>query len=223
MFDAAIDQLVYDFNVAPLSYVDGTWIASRHRNSVLLLAESADPQARAAASAWLLDSLDLSSRSDFDFSDAHKRLLLLEPMVLRDVALFVGLSSLTPMLRHWLDAAAQRHVLAELGESAYAFFCRQVLPLPAVATLGLSPEKTARLRQPSQLLRIASRCGASLLFACGGGLQTPAVQRARLKFARAVGGVQKCPDLSPEDVQRVGELAIGRVLRERHRAWHWLF
>jgi hypothetical protein len=160
---------------------------------------------------------------DFDFEILHKRLLLLDSQVLREVALFLGLSLLTPLLRHWLDAEAQRYLRSEIGEGAYTFFCQQVLPLPAVARVRMSTERAQQIRKSPHLLRTASCYGASLLFASCGGLSVPAVKRARLKFPRAIADLRGCPSLSEESVQRVSELAIGCVVRERHVAWHWLF
>jgi hypothetical protein len=223
MFDSRMDQLVYDFNVAPLDYVDASWLASSRRASVTGLAQSTDAGARDGASAWLLEALGLATHSDFEFSDPYKRLLLLEPRVLRDVVLFIGLSALSPVVRHWIEAPVQRHLLAELGEDAYRFFCRHVLALPAAAPLALSLEKQSRLRNSSRLVSVISRYGVSLLFACCGGLAAPAVQRARLKFHRAVAGMQSSPSVTPQSMQTIGELAIGCVIRQRHLSWHWLF
>jgi YOP proteins translocation protein K (YscK)/Bacterial type III secretion protein (HrpB4) len=223
MFDSRMDQLVYDFNVAPLDYVDASWLAASSRARVSGLAQSSDAGARGSASAWLLETLGLATHNDFEFSDPYKRLLLLEPQVLRDVVLFIGLSALSPLLRHWIEAPAQRHLQSELGADAYRFFCRHVLALPAAAVLSLSREQQGRLRDASRLASVVSRHGVALLFACCGGLAEPAVRRARLKFHRAVAGMQSSPVMSAQDKQSIGELAIGCVIRQRHPSWHWLF
>jgi YOP proteins translocation protein K (YscK) len=238
VFAAHIDQCVYDFNCRPLGYVDPSWLDERTRPVVARLGESGDAQARALASRWLLRQFvfsgdepagpmaaqeDAARHFDFDFTEAGKRILLLDPPALNDVALLLGLSSLAHSLRKCVLRAQQLQLRELLGEPLFVFFTEQVLAREPVARLVLDAPRRARLLTDDSLLPTCARFGATLLLLSCDAPGSPSLERARLKFARAIGGVQRTRPLPEPRRDAVVEFSIDCVICERHPAWHWLF
>jgi hypothetical protein len=238
VFAADIDQCVYDFNCRPLGYVDPSWLDERERPVVARLGDSGDAQARALASSWLLRRFvfandeaadpvgaqeDAPRHFDFDFTAAAKRILLLDPPALNDVALLLGLSSLTHSLRKVVLRSQQLQLREVLGEPLFDFFTEQVLARDPVARLVLDSQRRARLLSDASLLQTCARFGATLLLLSCDAPGSPSLLRARLKFARAIGSVQRSRPLPEPRRDAVVEFSIDCVIRERHPAWHWLF
>jgi YOP proteins translocation protein K (YscK) len=248
VFAADIDQCVYDFNCRPLGYVDPSWLDERTRPVVARLGDSGDAQARALASSWLLRRLvfcedkpagsgrvgaqdgaqdraqqDARPHFDFDFTEAAKRILLLDPPALNDVALLLGLSSLAHSLRKCVLRSQQLQLRELLGEPLFVFFTEQVLAREPVARLVLDAQRRARLLSDDSLLPTCARFGATLLLLSCDAPGSPSLERARLKFARAIGSVQRSRPLPEPRRDAVVEFSIDCVIRERHPAWHWLF
>ena len=238
VFAAEIDQCVYDFNCRPLGYVDPSWLDERARPVVARLGQSSDAQARALASSWLLRRFvffedkpanwfgaqeDATRRFDFDFTEAAKRILLLDPRALNDVALLLGLSSLAHSLRKCVLRSQQLQLRDLLGEPLFVFFTEQVLTREPVARLVLDAQRRARLLSDGSLLHTCARFGATLLLLSCAAPGSPSFERARLKFARALGDVQRTRPLPEPRRNAVVEFSIDCVIRERHPQWHWLF
>ena len=248
VFAADIDQCVYDFNCRPLGYVDPSWLDERTRPVVARLGESGDAQAKALASSWLLRRFvlcadqptgpgfvglqhdaqdgaqqDATRHFDFDFTEAAKRILLLDPPALNDVALLLGLSSLAHSLRKCVLRSQQLQLLDLLGEPLFVFFTEQVLAREPVARLVLDSQHRARLLADDSLLHTSARFGATLLLLSCDAPGSVSHQRARLKFTRAIGDVQRSRPLPEPRRDAVVEFSIDCVIRGRHPAWHWLF
>lgn len=239
MFAADIDQCVYDFNCRPLGYVDPSWLEERTRPVVARLGNSGDAQARALASSWLLRQFvfsadtpadavvgaqeDAAQHFDFDFTDAGKRILLLDPPALNDVALLLGLSSLAHSLRKCVLRSQQLQLRDALGEPLFVFFTEQILAREPVARLVLDSQRRARLFSEGSLLHTCVRFGAALLLLSCDAPGSASTGRARLKFARAVGNVQRTRPVPEPRRDAVVEFSIDCAIRERHPQWHWLF
>lgn len=222
MFKARVDQLVYDFNCRPLDYIDTSWLDDHERAPIERLTRSTDPQARAQASAWLLRRFALDDESDFDFAQPARRVMLLDPATLRDLALFLGLSALGRWLRTWVERAQQLHLRETVGESAFDWYVAHVLPRAPVARWSMEREQAERLLRSPQLLHVAARVGSQLLLGADtpGG---PAMRRAQLKLPRATAELRRDKPLSDARREAIAEFCIGCVIRERHPQWHWLF
>ena len=238
MFSAPVDQLVYDFNCRPLGYVDPSWLEERERPVLARLSQSADAQARALASSWLLQRLRwpedeaeatvgeercASRHFDFNFTEAAKRILLLDAPALNDVALLLGLSSLAHRLRKCVLRSQQLQLRDLLGEPLFEFFTDHVLPREPVARLVLDSQRAACLLSDASLSSTCSRFGATLLLLSCDTPGSPSIARARRKFPRAIGDVQRTRPLPEPRRDAVVEFSIECVIRERHPAWHWLF
>jgi hypothetical protein len=237
VFAADIDQCVYDFNCRPLGYVDPSWLDGDARPVLARLGKSSDTQAKALASSWLLRQLvfsavhpasiagtpDTTHHFDFDFSEATKRILLLDPPALNDVALMLGLSSLAHQLRRCVLRSQQLQLRDRLGEPLFAFFSEHVLPREPVARLVLDAQRRARLLSDASLLPTCASFGATLLLLSCSAPGGTAQRRARLKFPRAMGTVLRGRPLPEPRRDAVVAFAIDCVIRERHPAWHWLF
>lgn len=222
MFEAKVDQLIYEFNCRPLGYVDESWVAPAYRPLLLRLRDSRDVQARASANTWLAGEFQLGHAVDFDFASPAKRLLLLEPRVLDDLALWVGLSGLSDQLRKWVDKPRRQALAQALGEAGHAFFLQHVLRWPPALRLAMPVPEPARW-VPGQALDLPRRLGAAVLLSGCGEPGDAAVLRGRLKLARPFGDIRRRMRLGEARMQRVLAFCIGCVIREREPAWHWLF
>jgi hypothetical protein len=248
VFAADIDQCVYDFNCRPLGYVDPSWLEVHTRPVMARLRASGDAQARALASGWLLRHLvfaedklagpgsattqggvqdgthnDATRHFDFDFSGAAKRVLLLDAPALNDVALLLGLSSLAHGLRKCVLRSQQLQLRDLLGEPLFVFFTEHVLTREPVARLVLDAQRRALLLSDASLLHTCARFGATLLLLSCAAPGSPSHERARLKFTRVIGDVQRSRPLPELRRDAVVAFSIDCVIRERHPAWHWLF
>jgi hypothetical protein len=225
MFDARVDQLVYDFNCRPLGYVHTSWLDPAEARFFERLRGSADAQARAAANGALMQRLGLGSSSsdfDFDFAEPAKRLLLLDPAALQRFVFWLGLVGLAHELRTWVERE-RREVLAQaMGEEHLDFYLRHLLRWPVVQRLAW-PTAALRACDATALRGVAERSGTTLLLAAAGAAQMPAVRRGRLKLPRPAGRAHRRAPMTPERAQRIVGFALGCVLREKEPAWHWLF
>lgn len=223
MFAARVDALVFAFNCEPLAYVDRSWLRDGEADALARMRASGDRQARALASHWLLQHFELAGSQDFDFSFAHKRLLLLDAGALNELALFLGLSSLGHLLRTCVLKAQQLALRRCLGEERFDFYAAQVLAWPPVARLVLGKARMERLlNDPQALCRSATRFGAGLLLACDRP-DGAARRRARLKYARPLAERSRQRALGEPRRQAVTEFSVGCVIRHRFPQWHWLF
>jgi hypothetical protein len=223
MFKAQVDQLVYDFNCQPIGYVDVSWLDDSERAPIARLAASADPQARALASCWLLERFGLHGAYDFEFTLPSKRLLLLDAAALSELSLFLGLSALGHRLRTWVLGSQQVHLRDAVGENAFAFYVDRVLPHPPVARWLLGREQAMRQLEGPVLLQSVMRIGALLLLMGADAPGTPALRRAQLKLPRPAADVNRVKPMSPQRQRAVLEFCVGCVIRERYTSWHWLF
>jgi type III secretion protein K len=221
VFRAKVDQLVYDFNCRPVDYVDPGWLAEPERAPIERLNHSADAQARACASKWLLQRFGLIDAYDFEFTLPEKRLLLLDAGTLRDLALFVGLAALTPLLRTWITGARLLQLRRALGQSAFEFHLDHVLPHPAIARYRLVPERAEGLLDAGELPRLTTRLGALLLLLSADAPGSPALRRGLLKLPNGV--PQRARALPAKRREAVTGFCINTVIRIRHPQWHWLF
>ena len=111
---------VYDFNFRPGTYVDPSWIADTVEPAVwtrLAGCARAEPK----LSRYILERFELADRFWSDFSAPALRLALLEPGVLRRVALFTGLALSGASLRRIVLGAEVRRLKQEIGEDGYSF------------------------------------------------------------------------------------------------------
>jgi len=223
VFAAQVDQRVFDFNCRPLDYVDPSWLDEPQRQAIERLSRSDDTQARALASSWLLEHFKLADTHDFDFTHAAKRLLLLDPPALRDLALLLGLSALTHALRTLVMRSQQLQLCAVLGEPLFDFYTAHVLPRPPVARLMLDTQRNVDLLTGTHLLHASASFGTALLLLGCDMPGSPAPQRARLKFARALGDVRRARRLPKARCEAVVAFCIDCVIHQRHPSWHWLF
>jgi hypothetical protein len=227
MFEARIDQLVFDFNCRPSSYVDANWIDAARRPLLSRLAGSGDTQARAEADRWILQHMGLAGTHDFDFSPPGKRLLLLDAAALKDVARLLGLVSLMHMLRGWITRAQRQHLTDALGEDTARFVFSHLLRWPRVAHRVLDGTQRSRCAKPTsatvEWVDDADCFGTELLLLSCDEPNAGAARRARLKLPPAATGQTRLRPLPPARRQAVLEFAIGCAVRERHPSWHWLF
>jgi type III secretion protein K len=220
VFDARVDQLVYDFNCRPLAYAHASWLqAGAERAALERVSTSSDPSARAWANLWLLRRFGLLGRSDFDFAEPGKRLLLLDGAALRDLALWLGLSALLGSLRTWVRRADQLRLRQALGVERHDWFTEHLLPWPAVARWPLRPQDS----EPTQITALAERLGTRLLLCGADAPGGAAVQRARLKLPSGLCAPERKGPISAERREAVLTLCITKLIRERHPTWHWLF
>jgi hypothetical protein len=227
MFEARIDQLVFDFNCRPSAYVHGGWIDETYRPLIERLACSGDAQARALADRWLLQHLDLAGAHDFDFTLPGKRLLLLDAAVLADIARLLGLASLMHMLRGWITRRQRARLAEALGEDTARFVFTHLLRWQRVAHRVLDLSQRVRYEHDrcndTHWLADAERFGARLLLLACDAPHGSAVRRARFKLPPDTAGPIRQRALSPARRHAVLEFAIGCAVKERHPAWHWLF
>jgi YOP proteins translocation protein K (YscK) len=225
LFNAAVDQLVFDFNCRPGSYIDPSWLDDETGRSLLPLTGSADAQARGLADVWLLDHFAIADGFDFDFDFTHpaRRLLLLDGQTLRDVALMLGLSALSHLLRTWVTGASQRALQRALGDDAFGFFHQQVLTRRPVSRPVVGSALAQRWLHDASWPAVAERFGTRLLLlGCeppGGAL----FRRAQLKLPRAHSEMSRARPLPDARRHAVLEFCIGCVVQHRHSTWHWLF
>lgn len=222
MFEARIDQMVFDFNCRPLQYVDASWLPGDAQAALQRLRASNDSQALALANHWLGGQLSLESVVDFEFGDRAKRLVLLDPVTLRNVSLLVGMWGVSHVLRTWVLREQRAVLAAAVGHDLNDFYIRQALRWPdsvrvsaCEALLGSAAAALLRLH----LLRI----GAGLLFSSIGEPGQPALRRAALKLPAGAFALPRRLRLRERQHQRVIEFAIGCVVQNRETAWHWLF
>jgi YOP proteins translocation protein K (YscK)/Bacterial type III secretion protein (HrpB4)/Bacterial type III secretion apparatus protein (OrgA_MxiK) len=223
MFKARVDQLVFDFNCQLVDYVDPSWLGKAERPLLQRLGESSDPQARAWASQWLLAHFGLGHSIDFDFTQPSKRLLLLDGATLRDLALLVGLSSLTHLLRTWVTRERLLRLRDALGVPLFEFYLAHVLTAKPVGRLLVAGEPAAAQLQGPQLLQHATRFGTALLLLACDAPASAALRRAQLKFEYAAGAATRARALPTQRQRAIVDFSVGCVIRLRHPSWHWLF
>lgn len=222
MFDARMDQLVYDFNCRPLSYVHESWLDESDRGVLARLRHSDDAQARNHLNLWLLRRFGLAGEHEFDFSARARRLLLLEPAVFEALARWVGLAGLAHVLRHWVDRERRGTLRAALGDEGFEFFLRQLLPWPAVTRIARA-DKLLEGAAAERLVDVAERLGATMLLSACGGADGAVARRAALKLRRCAVRARRGSAMAPARAERVVSFAVECVLRHREPTWQWLF
>jgi YOP proteins translocation protein K (YscK) len=225
MFETRIDQLVYDFNCRPLTYVDASWLAPEAAATIDRLRDSPDPQARSLANDWLMQHFALARDSadfDFEFAEPAKRLLLLDPRALCELALWVGVAGFAHELRKWVTREQRLLLKRALGEQDQRFFMQHVLRWPVLRQLAL-PEARLLDSEAAALRQRAEQSGAALLLSAIGSPDEPAVRRATLKLPKNWQAWTRGADVTSESSQQVVAFVLGCVLRERSTEWHWLF
>jgi hypothetical protein len=227
MFEARIDQLVYDFNCRPSAYVHGGWIGDAQRPVIERMARSGDAQARAQADHWLSRHLGLAGVHDFEFSHPGKRLLLLDAPALADIARLLGLTCLMHMLRGWITRTQRNRLAEALGDGTARFVFEQLLHWPQVAhrVLDQGARRACERGNPGDThwLVDAECFGARLLLLACDEPQGSAARRARFKLPPNWAIPERQRPLAPGRQRAVLEFAIGCAVKERHPAWHWLF
>jgi hypothetical protein len=222
MFSAKIDQIVYDFNCAPLAYVDLSWLAPSCKQPVEFLRKTSDQQAKDAVNNWLLKQMDAANRFDFNFDVPHKRILLLDPRVLRDLSLLIGLNAAHHVISRWVRLEERQILKSCLGHDIYSFYRREVLHWPAVARLPVSDVGLRRV--PSEfLLSYLAKFGARLLLMSCDVAGSAAYARANWKLPKLFSSSRCYPALAQDRALRVADFCINCVVRTREPSWHWLF
>jgi YOP proteins translocation protein K (YscK) len=223
MFAARVDQLVFDFNCRPSSYIDPSWLPPEVHSAMQRLVDATDSQSRGQVDLWLLEHFDLSDKTDFDFTHPASRLLLLDSAALRDMALLLGLSSLTHLLRTWVTRSRQLQIREAVGDDVFSFFNEHVLTWQPVSRPVVGKQVASKWAESGAWLQAARRFGTTLLLLSCGAVDHPSIKRAQLKFPKAHGELIRTKPLSPARQQAVLEFCIGCVVHHRHSPWHWLF
>jgi YOP proteins translocation protein K (YscK) len=220
MFEAPVDQLVFDFNLRPDRYVQADWLDTALRVNLERLRNTPDPCTRRHLLTWLRQALDLPTEVDFAMP---KRVLLLDAAALIRLARLVGLAAITHELRTRIRGDAWQALQTALGEDDLEYFVAKMLPAKQSIRVKLSDEQTARLDAPNELLSMSCRLGARLMLSSCDTPDSSSVRRARLKFPRALSGGRQTLQLSEARRAKIADYCVNTLVQERLPQWHWLF
>jgi type III secretion protein K len=217
MFDSAIDQLLYDFNVKPAGYVHESWLPANVAAEWPSLLGSRSNKTRDLLSLWVIEYFQLVDNFDFDFSAVEKRVLLLDPLSLHKTAQLLGLAAVRYELKTRISRKDLSALKSALGEADYCFFREHILTWPNVLNYpGFSFDG-------SKLCDQATRIGVEILMSCMKSVAPQSVRRALLKVPQAHASDVDASALSEEQHQSVVNFCTNCVIRGKFPQWHWLF
>ena len=200
------------FNLDPVAYADAGWLPA--------WAPSAAPRVRRALSADLLREQGLEDRHDWVLDDRATRLFLIEPTLLLDVRVAVGIAahrdSLRQTVRH-ADLATLRHALGEALDTLW-------LPIAETVERSLTPLPRPGFAVGDLRVCMADEGGRQLLRLIDGRdpSRRAAAGRAALCLPRRLQR-DPLPPLGPAAAARMSDAIIDSLVPRWAPAWTWLF
>jgi hypothetical protein len=210
----ALFALVQQFNLAPATYVDASWLPRDWLPQFERLRGAMHTRTAQALSRWLLTQHALADEFDFDFGAKDKRLALLDGPAFQKLARYLGLAVHARSLRGVVQRAARNVLMQRIGADAYEFLLRSAPVIDAGA--GAQRIDPAAADLEVKLLETGSRC---LLEALPDSAHA-AKRRAQLKLPRSASSNAGASEPQAAVTRR---LLISHFIPAVLPQWAWLF
>ncbi len=222
MRDATVDatlamqmlQPVRQLHLHPEADLHASWLPldwpSRYRG-----AQRFGPGGQAALAAWLRDQTPVM---DLNFDARRKRLLLLDGLSLRRLAIYTSLAVHAPLLRQRSVVQQPLRRLARRMDRDALRLVLDRLPTPR----ALKPESSRLERRPQAAARLVVDRGYRLLQAVVATQGDEVLRRLQKKLPRRVSELRR-PVLQARQLEQLDELMLMGIVPERLPQWDWLF